>query len=372
MNTFGERLRQYRRARGLTQQELADLLGVSNKSISRWESEGGYPDVPLLLPLARALQVSVDDLLDGEKPVRTLTRTDFQGLLSFAFALGGGVLFFLLDLFMPAVLCYLAYLGCVAYGVYLQRYYARHSRWFHLSNAAMLFAVNLTFVVKAGSALLALSFFGSSLAMLGAGIQGRMLSGQYGSVLFLTLAAVCVAALLTAGMEGAILSWSRGKGLKPNAMFRLTLRCPPLRRALAALVPVLAGAFWLPFLLESCPMAWYHRQETAFAWWLAALGVAGAALLWKGEKRYIVPFWMLTACCWGMTGLRVYRQAWSYLSGFRVGYSPDLHPETYVPLGEPSWATALCALALAAVWLLVSALALQPKEETQEPPENEA
>ena len=319
--------------------------------------------MPLLLPLARALGVSVDDLLDGEKPVRKLTRTDFQGLLSFAFALGGGVLFFLLDLFMPMVLCYLAYLGCVAYGVYLQRYYARHSRWFHLSNAAMLFAVNLTFVVKAGATLLALSFFGSSQAMLEAGIQGRLLSGQFGSVLFLGLAAVCVAAILTAGMEGAILSWSRGKGLKPNGVFRLTLRRPPLRRALPALGPVLAGAFWLPFLLESCPMAWYHRQETAFALWLILLGAAGAAVLWRGQKRYIVPFWLLTVCCWGMTGLRVYRQAWSYLSGFRVGYSLELHPETYVPLGEPSWATALCALALAAVWLLVSTLALQPKEK---------
>lgn len=369
MNTFGERLRQYRRARGLTQQELADLLGVSNKSVSRWESEGGYPDVPLLLPLARALQVSVDYLLDGEKPVRTLTRTDFQGLLSFAFALGGGVLFFLLDLFMPAVLCYLAYLGCVAYGVYLQRYYAHHSRWFHLSNAAMLFAVNLTFVVKVGSTLLALSFFGSSQAMLGASIQGQLLSGQLGSVLFLALAAVCVAALLTAAMEGAILSWSRGKGLKPNAVFRLTLRRPPLRRALPALGPVLAGAFWLPFLLESCPVAWYEHQETAFALWLILLGAVGTAVLWKGQKRYIVPFWLLTACCWGMTGLLTYRDAWSSLGRNRIPYLNSMNLEIYQPLGEPSWATALCALVLAAVWLLVSALALNRKEKTPEEPD---
>ena len=366
MDTFGERLKQYRRAKGLTQQELADLLGVSNKSISRWESDGGYPDVPLLLPLARALQVSVDDLLDGEKPVRKLTRTDFQGLLSFAFALGGGVLFFLLDLFMPTALCYLAYLGCVAYGVYLQRYYARHSRWFHLSNAAMLFGVNLTIVVRLGTVLLALRFFGSSQNMLEAGIQGRLLSGQYGSVLFLVLAAVCVAALLTAGMEGAILSWSRGKGLKPNAVFRLTLRRPPLRRALAALGPVLAGAFWLPFLLESCPAAWYEHQETAFAWWLVALGVAGAALLWKGQKRYIVPFWLMTAWCWGMTGLRVYREALSTLRENRIPYLDSMNPDAYVPLGEPSWGTALCAVALAAAWLLLSALALRKQEEPEQ------
>ncbi|WP_295617680.1 helix-turn-helix transcriptional regulator [uncultured Intestinimonas sp.] len=50
-NTFSQRLKALRQRRGLTQQELADRLGVSNKSVSRWES-GGYPDVPLLVPLA--------------------------------------------------------------------------------------------------------------------------------------------------------------------------------------------------------------------------------------------------------------------------------------------------------------------------------
>ena len=42
---FAQRLKRYRRERGLTQQELADRIGVSNKSVSRWES-GSYPDVP--------------------------------------------------------------------------------------------------------------------------------------------------------------------------------------------------------------------------------------------------------------------------------------------------------------------------------------
>ena len=40
---FAERLKRYRREKGMTQQELADELGVSNKTISRWESGGGTP-----------------------------------------------------------------------------------------------------------------------------------------------------------------------------------------------------------------------------------------------------------------------------------------------------------------------------------------
>ena len=152
--TFGGRLRGYRKGKHLTQQELAERIGVSDKTVSRWESGGGYPDVPVLVPLARALGVTVDDLLDDRRPIRTLTKADGQNLLSFAFALGGGALFFLLDLFMPGFLCYLAYLGCLAYGVYLQKYYSYQSRWFLLGEAVVNLGVNLSIALKSLAAAL--------------------------------------------------------------------------------------------------------------------------------------------------------------------------------------------------------------------------
>ena len=52
-----------RRARGLTQEQLAARLGVSAPAVSKWETNSSYPDITLLCPLARALGCRVDELL---------------------------------------------------------------------------------------------------------------------------------------------------------------------------------------------------------------------------------------------------------------------------------------------------------------------
>ena len=62
---FGENLRKYRLNAGLTQEQLADIFGVSLQSVSRWESsqKASYPDIELLCSIARHFGVSVDTLL---------------------------------------------------------------------------------------------------------------------------------------------------------------------------------------------------------------------------------------------------------------------------------------------------------------------
>lgn len=65
--TIGEFLAIQRKAKGLTQQEVADMLGISNKTLSSWESGRSYPDILTLPALAEIYGVTVDEILSGER-----------------------------------------------------------------------------------------------------------------------------------------------------------------------------------------------------------------------------------------------------------------------------------------------------------------
>ena len=67
----GSYLAALRKDAGMTQQEAADRLGVSNKTISKWESGGGFPDIAILPALAELYGVTADDILAGETVRRT-------------------------------------------------------------------------------------------------------------------------------------------------------------------------------------------------------------------------------------------------------------------------------------------------------------
>ena len=68
MDTYvtGNTIRQLRETRKLTQAELGERIGVSSKTISKWETAKGLPDISLLQPLAEALGISVIELMNGE------------------------------------------------------------------------------------------------------------------------------------------------------------------------------------------------------------------------------------------------------------------------------------------------------------------
>ena len=68
MNTYvtGATIKQLRESRNMTQGSLAKKIGVSSKTISKWETAKGLPDISLLQPLAQALGISVIELMNGE------------------------------------------------------------------------------------------------------------------------------------------------------------------------------------------------------------------------------------------------------------------------------------------------------------------
>lgn len=68
MNSYvtGATIKNLRENKGLTQTELAEILGVSSKAVSKWETAKGLPDITLIEPLANALSVSVMELMTGD------------------------------------------------------------------------------------------------------------------------------------------------------------------------------------------------------------------------------------------------------------------------------------------------------------------
>ncbi|MCI8595175.1 MAG: helix-turn-helix transcriptional regulator [Oscillospiraceae bacterium] len=352
-SNFAERVKRYRKEKGMTQQELADCLGVSNKTVSRWESGDGYPDVALLVPLANALGVTVDDLLNDEKPVRTLTKTDWQNLLSFLFALGGGLLFFPLSSVVPLPLCYGIYLACLAYGTYLQRYYSYRSRWFF----------SLSLVVNAFVNFRASTVLGAAIWML-TPYRGAWLTAdwtelletkalelpQFGKLLLLIL-------LLTAVLT-AVTGWlmHRYGGDGTWTFPRLTVGRPYGRCCIPALFPVAYAALMLP--------RWpVEAQKQALAAALVVMA-ALAVLLFrkKGWRRMLLPVAVLLALCPLMRGTVTYLSRSLNTGQWFEGHQ---NPNFFAIFARPTWGTALGAAVLAALWLLLCCVHVK-KHKTEE------
>ena len=64
---IGGFLRELRKEKGITQEQLAELTGVSNRSVSRWETGTNMPDLDILIQLADYYKVELREILDGER-----------------------------------------------------------------------------------------------------------------------------------------------------------------------------------------------------------------------------------------------------------------------------------------------------------------
>lgn len=70
----GKFIAKERKRKKLTQRQLADILGISDKTVSKWECGNGFPEVSLLLPLCDELGVSVNELLSATR----LSEAEYQ------------------------------------------------------------------------------------------------------------------------------------------------------------------------------------------------------------------------------------------------------------------------------------------------------
>lgn len=360
---FGDRLRQYRKAKNMTQQELAERLGVSDKSVSRWEN-GSYPDVAMLGPLAKELGVTVDDLLGTAPPLRKLERSDLQNWLSYAFALGGGIGFFLFRLFLPTLLCYAAYLGLMAYGVYLQKNYTFHSKWFHVGNLVMNLCVNLEIAAGIAGYLLILDGWPATISMetvkntiFSFMNNGGLRIPGYSAIIFVTTVVRPLLALaLTALTAYCIRRWWRGDALPfhPMDVSFTPKNLSPAKLVPAVFPPVLA-VYWMLFSADTAvfPIWVYLKQDLVFmALWLASTAVTAAVLLLARRRWTLLPAGAMLLCTLTFPRLCSTVRAIGPKSGNIYTEIGKLNPDNYPPFLQADETVLVLAAVLAAVYLL--------------------
>lgn len=80
---IGIRIRKYRELRGLSQKELADLIGVSNSRVSNWEQGINRPNADIISDLCKALDVSPSELLDIQISTDSLNEQERKLVLAY-------------------------------------------------------------------------------------------------------------------------------------------------------------------------------------------------------------------------------------------------------------------------------------------------
>jgi len=94
MDTYitGAVIKMMREKKGLTQAQLAEQLCVSSKAVSKWETAKGLPDINLIEPLAKALGVSVGELISGEMVINKNISSNIQHLKFYMCPVCGNVI----------------------------------------------------------------------------------------------------------------------------------------------------------------------------------------------------------------------------------------------------------------------------------------
>ena len=103
----GKFISELRKARGLTQGQLAEKIGVTDKAVSKWETGRGFPDVSVLAPLAEALGTTITELVNGERSEAALMQADVDKVVTAALESAGKTAreYISVFLFIAGVVC---------------------------------------------------------------------------------------------------------------------------------------------------------------------------------------------------------------------------------------------------------------------------
>jgi len=125
MNT-ADRIQHLRKVKGISQEELADKIGVSRQAVSKWESEQSYPDIDKIIILSDFFEVTTDYLLKGieaekqvaEKPLSATVFVFFTTALNFIGLIISGAVWYEKQVPMALVigLVFMA-IGCMTFGI---------------------------------------------------------------------------------------------------------------------------------------------------------------------------------------------------------------------------------------------------------------
>ena len=81
---IGEFLRELRKGKGLTQEQLAEQFNISRRSVSRWETGSNMPDVGLLIELADFFDVDIREIIDGERKSEDMEKEILKKVAEYA------------------------------------------------------------------------------------------------------------------------------------------------------------------------------------------------------------------------------------------------------------------------------------------------
>jgi transcriptional regulator with XRE-family HTH domain len=84
--TFAEKLKNIRKQAGMSQEQLAEKLGVSRQAVTKWETDAGIPDIENMMAISALFEISIDELLSNEKGRNKLNEYRYESITEYDIA----------------------------------------------------------------------------------------------------------------------------------------------------------------------------------------------------------------------------------------------------------------------------------------------